>query len=561
MSVETPRDADRPLLATVLRRHRRAIVVAVVVCALLGAAAGMLLKHRYSSTATVLIAPLEGDPYAPESVGKQSQANTDALTDSRLAATPAVARLAEKELRLPRASLLWRSKVLVDVVPNSQVVKITYTAGSARRAKAAAQAFATGYLRYRASRSRASVAEQLHALEARARQVQRKLTVATRAANAQHTPEHRATLNQQVAIYTDELAALSVQTAQLAGASANPGEVLTPASAAVASGVPAVAVAVVGAIAGLLIGLGLAVVRETRDDALREAGEVEDAGLPVLAGVTAPHRVTDAAAAAETERYRMLRTTLLTNAPAPRVIALSALSPRVASGAVATRLGSALALAGHEVTVVHTSPGFDRSGQKSAGLADVLLDGVDAKKVRETVAPGLYRIEPGDQIEEAAEMYASPNLGAALRDLAGKDAYVLVAAPTADTAHAAALTAVCDEAILLCSLGESTSRQLAAAMREVQRVRGRLIGAIVIASPEPEAPQLQRPGWDFARAIRTALDTRWRARVARREARDADVPAHSRLRALSDHAGALEKRLERAGSGTAPPDGGRAADD
>jgi capsular polysaccharide biosynthesis protein/Mrp family chromosome partitioning ATPase len=551
MSVEMSRDADRPLFATVLRRHWRSVVVAVVVCALLGVAVGAVSKHTYSSTATVLIAPLEGDPYAPESVGKQSQANTDALTDSRLAATPAVARLAEKELRLPRASLLWRSKVLVDVVPNTQVVKITYRASSGRRAKASAQAFARSYLRYRANRSRASIAAQLHQLEAFARRTQRQLNAATHAGHSQRT---------QVAIYTNELATLSGEIAQLAGASSNPGEVVSSASAPAASGVPTAAFAFVGAIVGLLLGLGYAVVREKGDDSLREGSDLEDAGLPVLGGVTSPQRVPAAAAADESERYRRLRTAILTNAPAPRVIAMSSLSPTIVSGAVATRLGSALALAGYEVTVVHTSPGSDRSSEDRPGLADVLLDGLDPHDVREVVAPGLYRIEPGGQIEAAAEMYASTNLSAVLHDLAGKDAYVLVAAPSADTAHAAALSAVCDEAILVCALGESTSTQLSAAMREVQRVRGRLLGAIVIAPrATPEGPGAPRAARDFTSAGRELVN-QWRTRFSGSE-RETDDPAESRLRALSDHAVALERRLKRAGSGSGPADGGSAVDD
>lgn len=551
MSVELPRDADRPLFATVLRRHWRAIAVAVLVCTLLGAVVGAASRHTYSSTATVLIAPLAGDPYSPDSVGKQSQANTDALTDSRLAATPAVARLAEKELRLPHASLLWRSKVLVDVVPNTQVVKITYRASSGRRAKATAQAFARGYLRYRANRSGASIAAQLNQLEAFARRTQRRLNAATHAGRSQRT---------QVAIYTNELATLSGEIAQLAGASGNPGEVLTPATAPAASGVPAVAFAFVGAIAGLLLGLAYAVVREKGDESLREASDVEEAGLPVLGGVTAPQRVPAAAAADESDRYRRLRTAVLTNAPAPRVIALSSLSPTIVSGAVATRLGSALALAGYEVTVVHTSPGSDRSGRDRPGLADVLLDGLDPQDVREVVAPGLYRIEPGGQIEAAAEMYASTSLGAVLHDLAGKDAYVLVAAPSADTAHAAALSSVCDEAILVCALGESTSTQLSAAMREVQRVRGRLLGAIVIApQTTPGPPGAPRAAGDFPRTGRELVN-QWRTRFSG-PARATDDPAESRLRALSDHAVALERRLKRAGSGSGPADGGPAVDD
>src|SRR5437879_4615203 len=136
MGTEMPHGTDRPpLLTAVLRHHWPTLIAAVVICAVLGTAVGLAKARSYRSTATVLIAPLEGVPYSPESVARQSQANTDALTDARLAATPAVARLVEGSLRLSPNSLAWRSKLSVSVVPNTQVVKIDYLSSSARKAR------------------------------------------------------------------------------------------------------------------------------------------------------------------------------------------------------------------------------------------------------------------------------------------------------------------------------------------------------------------------------------------------------------------------------------------
>ena len=239
MGAEMPHGSDRPpLLRAVLRHHWPTVVAAVLICALVGTAVGLAKARSYRSTATVLIAPLEGVPYSPESVARQSQANTDALTDARLAATPAVARLVEESLRLPGNSLAWRSSLSVEVVPNTQVVKIGFRASSARRARQMANAFSTDYLRYRATRSQASVSGQLASLQSRAQQVQRRLTAANRALVSNQPSANRTSLNQQVTIYTDQLAALSIQTAQLSGASRDPGQVLTPAGSAAATGVP-----------------------------------------------------------------------------------------------------------------------------------------------------------------------------------------------------------------------------------------------------------------------------------------------------------------------------------
>lgn len=548
MSVEMPLDAERPpLLKAVLRYHWHTVVVAVLACAAIGTVLGLAKGRHYRSTSTVLIAPLEGIPYSPESVARQSQANTDAVTDARLAATPGVARLVEGSLGLPPNSLAWRSKLSVTVVPNTQVVKIDYLSSSARKARQMARAFSTAYLRYRAIRSQASVSGQLNSLETRARTVQRRLTAASRALASNHSSVHRASLNQQVVIYTDQLAALSVQTAQLAGASRDPGQVLTPASSPVATGVPTAALSLVGAIAGLLLGLALAFLRESRDGRLREASEVENAGLALLATLTVPP--SGPPDAEEIDRYRVLRTAVLTHAPAPRVIAIAALSPTILSADVAAGLGTALARAGSEATVILTSPESDPRGVRD-GLAEVLLEDADAHEVRDEVAPGLYLLSAGRQIEAAVEMFASEKLRTTLRDLAGTSGYVLVAGSDTGTTASTALAAVCDEVVLVSQLEDSSIQDLTTAAGEVQRVRGSVLGAVAVQHARRDSPSLGRASSSLPRIAR-AWVTQWRVPGPKRSTRSADPPVEQRLRALSTVATALEQRIAAARSGDA----------
>jgi Mrp family chromosome partitioning ATPase len=353
-------------------------------------------------------------------------------------------------------------------------------------------------------------------------------------------------LNQQVAIYTNQLAALSVETAQLAGASRDPGQVLTPAGSPVATGVPTAALTLLGAIAGLLLGLAIAVVRESGNRRLRDASEVESAGLPLLATLKAPRSAPPDAE--EIEHYRTLRTAVLTHAPAPRVIVVSALSPTVRSGDVAAGLGTGLALAGSEATVVLASSGSDPSRGARAGLAEVLLADADPQEVRESLGPGLYLLEAGRQIEAAAEMFASEKLRTTLRDLAGPSGYVLVAAPVTGTAASAALAAICDGVILVSPLEDSSVHDLTAAVGEVQRVRGHVLGAVAVQPARRGSPRPRRASWSLPRITRESV-ARWRPPVPKRMSGDAETSSERRLRSPSTVATALEYRIARTRSG------------
>jgi Mrp family chromosome partitioning ATPase len=344
-----------------------------------------------------------------------------------------------------------------------------------------------------------------------------------------------------VTIYTDQLAALSIQTAQLSGASRDPGQVLTPAGSAAATGVPRAALTLVGALVGLLLGLAIAFVRESGDRRLREPWDVESAGLPVLATLKAPQSAPPDAE--EVERYRTLRTAVLTHAPAPRVIAVAALSPATLSADVAAGLGTALARGGSEATIVLTSPGSGASGKPRAGLAEVLLEDADASELRDNAGPSLYLLEPGRQIEAAAEMFASEKLRTALRDLAGSSGYVLVAAPVTGTAASTALAVVCDAVVLVNTLEDSTLQDLTAAVDEVERVRGHVLGAVAVQPTRRGNARLRKASSSLPRITRGSV-IRWRALFPRRTR--AEDTAAERSRAQSTGTTALTPRIARA---------------
>ncbi len=522
MSYEATAGNERTLVGTALRRRWLAIVASVLVGTVVGAGVAAVWPRTYKSTTTILIAPLEGDPYSPESVDRLSEANTDVQTDARLAATPAVADLVERALKLARGSLDWRSRLSVTVVPNSQVVTISYRASAGRLAKAVAQAFGSSYLRYRANRSRATVSGQLTALERRARQIQRRLTAATSGLAPSGSASRRTYLDQQVAIYTEQLAALATEAARLSSTSGNPGQVLTPADEPTVDGPTPLELVALGVLAALLFGVTLAVGREVTDRRLRDPMAVEEVGVPVLAELRVSdltETVGDGRSAEEVEQYRLLRTAVATRAPPPRVVVLSVLSATLPSDAIAMPLGEALARAGHEVTVVLTSPSprYDARALRR-GLADILLKGADPDSVRARIERGLYLIKAGQDIDEAAERFVGDDMRTALRALAGSGDYVVVAAPAAGTSDANALAAVGDELLVVCELNAATRDDLAASVRDLHRVGGKLLGAVVAHRPHRGSGELRRIGERALRGVRqtAAIGTKERARIGSR---------------------------------------------
>lgn len=263
-----------------LRRRRGTVALGAVVGLLLGAGAALAIPVTYTSQASLFLNPVAGNPYQPDIGTARSDQLVALQTEASLVATPEVATLATSlsPVALPDAA---ERQVQVSSPSNSQVLRVSYEAGRPEVARAGAQSFADGYLEYR--RLQAEAANQ-----AAAQQLQQQLDATTTVMEQTAASLSIATtdssiallLQQQLQIYSSQLAQLNLQLTQVQTAVQSTGEVISPATAAdQPSGLPLWLV-VAG---GLAAGLGLAVLyvlaREHGDERIRDAQELTALGI------------------------------------------------------------------------------------------------------------------------------------------------------------------------------------------------------------------------------------------------------------------------------------------
>ncbi len=218
---------------------------------------------------------------------------------------------------------------------------------------------------------------------------------------------------------------------------------------------------IIGAILGLIVGVGLAFLSNALDTRIRSAEELaEILGLPLLARISAPprslQRANDLAMMSEApgvhaESYRKLRTSFdFANLrhQAQTVMITSAL-PQEGKSTTIANLAVALARSGRQVALVDLdlrrpilASFFDLEGQ--AGVTDVVLGSVSLEEAltpisldesgmerrRATRDPGRLEVLPAGTIPpDPAEFASTPSLADVLADLKERADVVLVDAP------------------------------------------------------------------------------------------------------------------------------------
>ena len=207
-------------LTGVARRHLKLVCSLAALATVIGVAAGLLLPASAKATATVLISPLDGNPYSTNGRG-------DDLTNLQSEATLVRADAVEQVVR-QKLSSADRSRVSVTVPPNTQVLLITYTANSATAARDGAQAFATGYLTYRSQRAQSVLNDRSVKLREQEKKVQEELSNATKRLAAA-TVGQKSFLRQRITAYNNQLGVIDEQNNDIAATPVNPGSVITPA--------------------------------------------------------------------------------------------------------------------------------------------------------------------------------------------------------------------------------------------------------------------------------------------------------------------------------------------
>lgn len=145
-----------------IRRQWPIVVGATVVGAILAFLVFAKAPTTYSATARVQVKPITLDPIG----GDTKAPEVDIATEKEVVKSDAVADAVRKELGLEGENRAILSKVIVAVDPESKsdVMAITYTAGTAEEAQKGANAVAQGYLDARKASAKATADRSIERL-------------------------------------------------------------------------------------------------------------------------------------------------------------------------------------------------------------------------------------------------------------------------------------------------------------------------------------------------------------------------------------------------------------
>ncbi len=480
--------AQSGLVLAAVRHH--ALLIAV--CALGGLVlAGLVTVARpatYVATASVLVNPAQGNPFAPQQEG-------DSLisleTEAQVVQSDAVTALALKQLPDGVTSGALQDGLTVVIPPNTQVLQISARAPGALAAQRRAQAYATAYLDFRRQQALRTLNQQLASIEQQIARANDQLQAASAAAARAKTSDELAFQQELEQALNDELVELRAsRVTQVQDSLTQPGRVISPAQQpAQPAGMPRALLLLAGVVAGLFLGLVLALVRETRSDTVYEVAEIEEAGVPVVAALRRRSRAYSDQSATD-DMIRHLRAHVMATVPTPAVVAVGTCSPRLDEPGIAARLSTFLGRAGVKVVLVDAAPGnLDPTGTVAPGhgpgLAEMLLDErlrrqdlLVAENSRLSVLPR------GPRFEEAVDRFVPASLEDTLGRLSSRADFVVLRVPSLLQAQGEATLAVAEQVLLVLTPGVTTRTEIETALARIHEAGCDLLGAVVNA-PAP----------------------------------------------------------------------------
>lgn len=264
-----------------------------------------------------------------------------------------------------------------------------------------------------------------------------------------------------------------------------------------------------GAIAGLLVGFGYALLRNHFDKRLRTVADIERiVGVPVIGTLPVDDRLAGRSSVLEsgilrahpgetgnnaiTEALRELRTNLqfIDVDNPPRIIVVTSSVPSEGKSTVTANLAATMAAAGENVVVVDGDlrrPTVVNIFQlvPGVGVTDVLSGQAEISDVLQQWGelPNLSVMGSGRIPPNPSELLGSKAMRNMLRSLA-LDAVVLIdAPPLLPVTDAAILTRIADGAIVVVRAGRTTQEELTRAVGNLRRVKGNVFGAILNGAP------------------------------------------------------------------------------
>lgn len=261
-----------------------------------------------------------------------------------------------------------------------------------------------------------------------------------------------------------------------------------------------------GALAGLLAGLGYAVVRDRLDRRIRSADGVEQAtGLAVvgalpdeadlvktqqlLANNVVPQR---GEWTRLSEAFRGLRTNLqyMSIDNPPRAIVVTSPLPGDGKSFVAANLAVTIAASGQDVVLVDAdlrrprlATAFGLVGE--AGLSDVLAGRAEAADVLQPTVhgPNLQVLAAGPIPPNPSEILGSERMRRLIEELSANALVIIDSPPLLPVTDAAVLSTRADGALVVVRTGKTTYEALDHALDLLDKAKGKPLGAVLNRVP------------------------------------------------------------------------------
>jgi capsular exopolysaccharide synthesis family protein len=256
----------------------------------------------------------------------------------------------------------------------------------------------------------------------------------------------------------------------------------------------------VAALIGLVLGIGVAIVRDLLDNTVHSAGDIEAAlEAPVLAGVPFDADIpkhpllTEAGGRSpRVEAFRLLRTNLqfLNLDTRPRSLVITSAVPGEGKTSTATNLAIALAQTGQRILLVDGDLRRPRVAgllglERSVGLTTVLVGRSELdESIQKHSSSGIYFLASGPIPPNPTEVLQS-NAAQSLFDKLNHmfDMVIIDAPPLLPVSDAAILGRDVDGAILVVRHGKTSREQLRQARLRLAQVDANLFGVAVNMTP------------------------------------------------------------------------------
>ena len=287
------------VFAHVLLRQWRLIALVTVVGLLASAAYLVLATREYTASTTVNLTVISTEPFAGRSAPSSL---LDEQEEKAIAQSFIVASRAAEDQGLGMSAQEIRRASTVSTSSGAAVVTVNFTANSAERAAAGADAVAGAYLSFRQERAEERITQLVEGLDGRIEELTEQIVeIDGELGQLEANSSSRAQLASEREQRETELTNFLGQRNGLQGVDTAPGVVLSSAADSSVDVAPSARLTLLTGLAvGLVLGVLVAFVRDLRDRRLRSADELSRAlGAPVLSEVgetdgSIPARAVDA---------------------------------------------------------------------------------------------------------------------------------------------------------------------------------------------------------------------------------------------------------------------------